>query len=173
MASYYYLMSSLPMLRSDGEMPFTYDAFLEMCAPAVKESVLEMLRGVTVDSNEGPLLKEWSLFYAALRDELVYRRNVRLGRINDTYRDRDSDIARIVATVMSEKNPLEAEKLLLALEFEKLDDLVRQHYFDAAALIGYALKLRLLERRTIFRYEGGKAEFERITDYMDKCVRSI
>ena len=30
MASYYYLISSLPDLKTDGEMPFTYDEFLGM-----------------------------------------------------------------------------------------------------------------------------------------------
>lgn len=35
MSSYYYLMASLPMLRSDGELPFSYEDFLEMCRSAV------------------------------------------------------------------------------------------------------------------------------------------
>lgn len=30
MASYYYLISSLPDLRTDGDMPFTYEEFLGM-----------------------------------------------------------------------------------------------------------------------------------------------
>ena len=31
MASYYYLISSLPMLRTQGEPPMDYAAFLAMC----------------------------------------------------------------------------------------------------------------------------------------------
>ena len=52
---------------------------------------------------------------------------------------------------MNNKNPLAAEEMLLSFEFERLDELVGIHYFDDYALIGYALKLKLLERKTSFK----------------------
>ena len=38
MASYYYLIASLPELRADGDMPITYDEFLTCCQSNVSES---------------------------------------------------------------------------------------------------------------------------------------
>ena len=73
MASYYYLISSLPDLRTDGDMPMTYDEFLDMCQSNVSESKYELLKNLTLSSEEGPLLKEWSAFYKNLMGELNYQ----------------------------------------------------------------------------------------------------
>ena len=70
MASYYYLIASLPELKADGEMPITYDEFLEMCRSNVSEKDMELLERLTLSSTEGPLVDEWSRFYGALKKEL-------------------------------------------------------------------------------------------------------
>ena len=57
MASYYYLISSLPDLKTDGEMPMTYDEFLGMCQSNVSESKYKFLENLTLSSEEGPLVK--------------------------------------------------------------------------------------------------------------------
>ena len=75
MASYYYLISSLPDLKTDGEMPFTYDEFLGMCQSNVSESKHECLRKLTLSSEEGPLMKEWAAFYKNLMSELNYQKS--------------------------------------------------------------------------------------------------
>ena len=43
MASYYYLISSLPMLKTQGEPPMDYAAFLAMCKSAVSSGVYQTL----------------------------------------------------------------------------------------------------------------------------------
>ena len=113
MASYYYLISSLPDLRTDGDMPMTYDEFLDMCQSNVSESKYELLKNLTLSSEEGPLLKEWSAFYKNLMGELNYQRSVSLGRPYLTSYDKDSVIAQVAGAAMAAKNPLEAEKILL------------------------------------------------------------
>ena len=80
MASYYYLVSSLPMLKTQGEPPMDYAAFLGMCKTAVSSGVYQTLEELTVESDKGPLLSEWAGFYRALSRELTYQRNVKLGR---------------------------------------------------------------------------------------------
>lgn len=173
MASYYFLMSSLPMLNPDGEMPFPYNAFLEMCRNSVSDSLFSVLQDLSVNSSKGAFLSKWSEFYAALADELTYQRNVRLGKAGASSSGGDSDAIRIVTAVMNEKNPLRAEEMLLSLEFEKLDELTSQHYFDECSLLGYALKLKLLERKTVFEHDRGKAEFKRILDYLQEQILRI
>ena len=128
MASYYYLISSLPDLRTDGDMPMTYDEFLDMCQSNVSESKYELLKNLTLSSEEGPLLKEWSAFYKNLMGELNYQRSVSLGRPYLTSYDKDSVIAQVAGAAMAAKNPLEAEKILLECEFDNLDSLMMYIY---------------------------------------------
>ena len=51
MASYYYLISSLPMLKTQGEPPMDYAAFLAMCKSAVSSGVYQSLEELTVDET--------------------------------------------------------------------------------------------------------------------------
>lgn len=173
MSSYYYLMSSLPMLKADGEMPFSYDAFLRMCSGNVSPARYQMLENLTAASSEGPMVSQWAKFYGTLNKELVYQRNQKLGRPCQAPNNRDSDAVRIITAVMNEKNPLEAEKILLTLQFQKLDELVNMHYFDDCALVGYAMKLKLLERKTVFRQQEGKAELGRIVDGLQQQIMNM
>lgn len=173
MSSYYYLMSSLPLLTAGGEMPFSYDTFLRMCCGNVSQARYQMLESLTVASLEGPMVSEWAKFYGTLNEELIYQRNQKLGRPCQAPANRDSDAVRIITAVMNEKNPLEAEKMLLTLQFEKLDELVNMHYFDDCALVGYAMKLKLLERKTVFRQQQGKAELGRIVNELQQQIMNL
>ena len=93
----------------------------------VSESKYELLKNLTLSSEEGPLLKEWSAFYKNLMGELNYQRSVSLGRPYLTSYDKDSEIAQVAGAAMAAKNPLEAEKILLECEFDNLDSLVGLH----------------------------------------------
>ena len=173
MASYYYLISSLPDLRTDGDMPMTYDEFLDMCQSNVSESKYELLKNLTLSSEEGPLLKEWSAFYKNLMGELNYQRSVSLGRPYLTSYDKDSVIAQVAGAAMAAKNPLEAEKILLECEFDNLDSLVGLHTFDDRYLFWYAIKLKLLERQSCFVQSKGQKEFKRLFDQVQQRVYSL
>ena len=173
MASYYYLISSLPDLRTDGDMPFSYKEFLGMCQSNVSESKYEFLSNLTLSSDEGPLLKDWAVFYNNLMSELNYQRSMNLGRAYLKPYDKDSVLTQVIGTVLAAKNPLEAEKILLDYEFENLDSLVGLHTFDDVYLFGYAVKLKLLERQNCFVQEKGKKEFKRLFDQVQQRVYQL
>ena len=80
MASYYYLISSLPELRADGEMPISYSEFLTCCQSNVSESTYQLLKDLTLNSEEGPLVDKWANFYGMLMKELNYQRSMNLGK---------------------------------------------------------------------------------------------
>ena len=80
MASYYYLIASLPELKADGEMPITYSEFLNCCQSNVSDSDYELLENLTLSSTEGPLVSEWAKFYGMLKKELSYQRSMNLGK---------------------------------------------------------------------------------------------
>ena len=157
MASYYYLISSLPDLRTDGEMPFSYEEFLGMCQSNVSESKYECLKNLTLSSEEGPIMKEWAASYKNLMSELNYQRSVNLGRPYLASYDKDSVTAQVAGAALAAKNPLEAEKILLDYEF----------------LFGYAIKLKLLERQSCFVQSKGQKEFKRLFDQVQQRVYSL
>lgn len=173
MASYYYLISSLPFLRSDGEMPITYDEFLDCCKSTVSDSTYKHLSNLTLASDQGPLTKEWTKFYGMLMKELNYQRSLNLGKSYSSSFEKDSLIAQVAAAALKAKNPLEAERILLDYEFEALDSLVGLHAFDDYVLFGYAIKLKLLERQNCFEQAKGKAEFKALFDQVQQRVYSL
>lgn len=171
--SYYYLISSLPMLNPQGELPFPYEKFLEMCKSSVGEAKYKALKELTLSSSEGAFLSKWSAFYSLIREELTYQRNLRLGKKSALPSYRDETVVKLVTSAINNENPLLAEELLLAKEFEVLDELVGTHYFDDSALLGYALKLKLLERKSSFKQKEGKAELNRIVAGLEDQIISM
>lgn len=173
MASYYYLMASLPMLRPNEEPPLDYPSFLELCRTAVSHEVYETLAQLTVYSDKGPLLREWARFHQVLTAELNCQRNVKLGRSGTPPASKDAGVSEAVIAALSAKNPLESEQILLRLEFSRLDSMIGLHNFDDHALYGYAMKLKLLERQRCFRYEAGKQTFDGLLDQIQQQIFSI
>ncbi|MCR5403098.1 MAG: DUF2764 domain-containing protein [Butyrivibrio sp.] len=173
MASYYYLIASLPELRTDGDMPMTYGEFLHCCQSNVSDSDYELLKNLTLSSTEGPLVDEWAKFYGMLQKELSYQRSLNLGKSYSSAYDKDGFISQVVASALSAKNPLEAEKILLDYEFDNLDSLVGLHMFDDYVLFGYAIKLKLLERLNCFEQTKGQAEFKSLFDGIQQRVYSL
>ena len=173
MASYYYLIASLPELRADGDMPITYDEFLRLCQSNVSDQTYEILENLTLDSADGPLVSEWAIFYGMLKKELGYQRSMNLGKSYSSAYDKDGFISQVVSSALSAKNPLEAERVLLEYEFENLDTLVGLHMFDDYVLFGYAIKLRLLERLSCFEQTKGKAEFDSLFEGIQQQVYSL
>lgn len=87
--------------------------------------------------------------------------------------EHDAAVTQAVTAAVNAKDPLEGERLLLALEFDRLDELVGLHSFDDCALYGYALKLRLLERQRIFRHDEGKAAFDTLLGQVRQQIFSL
>ena len=173
MASYYYLIASLPDIRADGEAPMTYGEFLNCCESNVSESEYELLENLTLNSTEGPLVEDWARFYGMIQKELNYQRSMNLGKSYPSVYEKESGVSQAVAAALSAKNPLEAERLLLDYEFENLDLLIGSHVFDAHVLFGYAIKLKLLERMNSFEQTKGKAEFQSLFDGIQQRVYSL
>ena len=173
MASYYYLISSLPMLRADGALPFSYQEFLDLCSSSLRPEVFSKLENLDMCGSKGPLLSEWSEYYGSLMEELNYRRNLKLGKPAKAPGFSGSEASSAVRLAMSAQNPLEGERILLRQEFEKLDSLVSMHFFDESVLFGYAIKLKLLERLYSFSFEEGKEEFSALLGEVQQKILSL
>ena len=173
MATYYYLMSSLPDLYADEEMPITYDQFIIMCVGNVSEKKFELLKNLTLDSSEGPVMKKWSRFYSGLSAELNAQRSIALGKPYQVEYEKDPVSTLIAQSAITAKNPLEGEKVLLEHEFEALDHYIGGHFHDDVCLFGYAIKLKLLERQSCFVKSKGQAEFKKLFDNVQQRVYNL
>ena len=173
MASYFYLMSSLPMLKPDSEMPISYNDFLYNCKGNISDSKYELLKNLTLDSEDGPLIKEWAKVYRKYKGELTFQRSKKLGLpLNQNY-DKDDSAGKVISLAIADENPLNAEKTLLSFLFDRLDLLIGTHAYDDYALFGYALKLKLLERKTVFNTEKGKAELDKLVKSLEEQITKI
>lgn len=172
MASYYYLISSLPMLKSDGSIPMDSKTFLEMCKANVSAATYKSLCNLS-SSTHHPMLKSWSKFYNSLMTELNYQRNLKLGKPCLVPSDREADVVNSIAAALAAKNPLISEQMLLDLEFKKIDSMLGLHSFDDYYLYGYAIKLKLLERQTIFKQDEGKKEFSSLFNGVKDQILSM
>lgn len=173
MASYYYLISSLPDLKSDGEMPVSYSEFLDMCKGQVSKDKYRLLENLTFSSEKGPLVEEWARVYDPVMEELNYQRNVKLGKPCQAPAKRTPEVTQRVNAILGAKNPLQAEKMMLAFEFQLLDELVGLHMFDDYVLFGYAIKLKLMERQQCFDHDKGQKEFRRLMDIVRQRVYAL
>ncbi len=173
MASYYYLISSLPMLKSDGTIPMDLKSFLQQCKSCVSANTYNALCNLSDVDNSHPMLKAWSTFYNALMDELNYQRKLKLGKQCSAPENRDAEVVNTIASALAAKNPLISEQMLLELEFNRIDSMMGLHNFDEYYLYGYAIKLMLLERQTIFKYDDGKSEFKNLFTEVQKQILSM
>lgn len=173
MISYYYLVSSLPDIRADAELPITYDEFLELCSGNVSAKEYELLKTLDFSKSKEPVVRKWGQFYDELQKELNNQRRALLGMTNLEEYDRDENMAQFVFSALSAKNPLEAEEFILERQFENLDSFAANHYFDGAYLVAYAIKLQLLTRRKSFGKEKGREEFGRIMNIISERVYGI
>ena len=98
---------------------------------------------------------------------------MKLGRPCPVPSDREAAITQAVTAAVNADDPLEGERILLELQFRRLDDMIGLHNFDEHALYGYAMKLQLLERQQGFRYEAGKRAFDGLMDHIRQQVVSL
>lgn len=70
------------------------------------------------------------------------------------------EIETVTDELLERSDPLEAEMQFITLLWKRIDRLVGMKVFEFDALLGYGLKLLLLERVNIFTQEVGQATFE-------------
>lgn len=151
--AYYYILSSLPMLRKEGPPPITSDYFLHSCAEMIPEktvgrlSSLKLLPEKETGFGHSSSAAKWYKWETDMRTKLAKFRAVSLGREQKIHQGNGfSDIDRSIEEILSVPNPAEREKMLDSLRWKALDDLEFGHNFDFDSLCIYRIKLMLLEK---------------------------
>jgi len=176
-ASYYYLVATLPMLRYDGALPFDTDSFLDICKNKVSNADYQTLSDALMGKSSSHLfLKKWQKFSLMVQNELNEQRSRKLGISSTKYRnegEKEYRISEAVRHALSNENVLDAEISLLVLKWKFLDELSALHVFDLEGLLSYAIKLQLLQRKSLFTCEGGNAEFKRLFSNIQSEIEKI
>ncbi|MFH1577861.1 MAG: DUF2764 family protein [Candidatus Omnitrophota bacterium] len=159
MDKYYYLISSLPLLKFSDKPPITAGDFIAESQKWLSETEFALLSKVDIN-NPGPdeddtqILKTWKDFEYSIAQELSAYRSAKKKNLEYRLSKYLSDI------VEGDNNPLVVEKRLLFLKWDFLEEQEAGHFFDLDFLIIYYLKLQILQRQFSFNKEKGKARFE-------------
>lgn len=161
---YYYVITSLPSLFLNEELPIKKNDFLVICKKYLKETdfkILESVSSFDVERDEVPLdvIKRLFRWERGVRNALVRLRAVRLGLEPDEFVR--GDIFDHSQTLLAEEafnanSPLMAEEILNKARWRYLDELEFGHYFDIERLVIFFIKLQILERISLFDTEKGR-----------------
>ena len=157
MSKYYYLVSSLPYLRLQRELPVTTDFFLAECKKWLTLEDMKVLLSAEVHCQEGrcedtPVLKEWKEFDLDLRK--------RLAEIRETKKSGEEARANeLLKSALDQPTPLLKERALAKIRLDFIDDRSISFFFDINWLVLYFLKLQILERLAKFDKDKGEEIF--------------
>ena len=82
MANYYYLVSSLPMLSLDQDLPMSYFSFLSMCKSSMSPSDFEEISKAKLSPEKGAknhLMRKWEDYLTSVSSTLKEERSRKLG----------------------------------------------------------------------------------------------
>jgi hypothetical protein len=151
------------MLQFGMKPPISYSDFLEACGQQLSQDEIDVLK-----KDKNPLLKKWKNFDRALRNELARIRAVKKGKDPNKYL-RGSDgldpfIAPLAHWAINQESPMEAEKYLDGIRWEKIEEIKTGHYFDIEYLTAYGLQLQILERWDRINSGDGMKILEGLTE---------
>ena len=161
--SYYYLISSLPLLRWGSRSPLSDADFLAQCEGQLDAAALAQLHAVallpTGDSGSTASEASWHDWDDYIRNLLARARAGHLHRDVSPMLRPERDVfptdRREVDELLANENPLERERALDQIRWRRLDGLEAGHPFDFDRLVVYRLKLLLLEKWMQFDSESG------------------
>jgi hypothetical protein len=151
--SYYYFAASLPMLMLEQPPPFPVEEFRQQCASHLAPrdlAALEELLGGEPATEPHPFTRRWRAADGHLRNTLARTRSERMRKDAGAYtRDIegiDTAIEREVAEAYNRPTPLEREKALDRIRWQRLEEIGGLDPFTADAVLAYGIQLTILER---------------------------
>jgi hypothetical protein len=171
-SAYYYLIPQLPSLSYNAPLPMTSQAFIDLCKKELSSSDAPLLDLCTLDSDaqEGDpasssaFIDAWRVWDRTLRLNLARNRSLKLKRDGGAIEPPayPADAAAVAKAAFGIESPLEAELFLDQARWNAIESLQGLSYFGENAVYAYLLKLRLLERKALFKAEEGFAEYKRL-----------
>lgn len=172
MGQYYYLISSLPMIRQDEAPGISVESFLEECGKWLDGNELDIINFLTLVPGEGDAqvaaLNAWNDWENKLRNSLARLRGHKLSRDAEAVcrheNDYFSEVERAAQDFSAIASPLDRERMLDDLRWKRLEDLESGHIFDFDRLCIYKLKLMLRLKWSDRKKEPGEKNFSELLD---------
>ena len=164
-----YLLASFPTLSLHDPAPLNLEEFFHRCAAHLSESDLSELDAIcsTPPGGSSTFAKHWATAWTVL--DTVNRRE-RLQRLPRTAGDtlpalpgEEDQLRKEALDAWEESDPLRRETALLQAQWNWIDDRRRKAPYSLTDLCGYALQLRLLERRDSWDEPAGRTQFNEHT----------
>jgi len=170
---YYFLISSLPLLRLDELPPLSDMAFLELCQGQLSPTAVTALAHAALvpqDTAATPIERRWYEWETWLRNHLVRARASRSGADADAYFRNEADVfpgaQRLVDEALAAKTPAVRERMLDDLRWQRLNDLSSGHIFDFAALVLYRLRLLLVEKQHAMQHDAALSVVDSAVEHL-------
>jgi hypothetical protein len=165
--TYYYFVASLPSLVLGSPPPLRMDDFRahadRLLAPPDAARVRALLAGDTAAAGGG-LPERWAATEGQLRNATARTRAARLemdaAPFLQAHAGFSQAIEMAVLDAYAKPNPLERELHLDRFRWSLLDEFARGEPFGMAAVLAYALKLRLCERWAALSDEAGRTRLK-------------
>jgi len=166
---YYYFAATLPMLHFDGNLPFSVDTFVEDCQRLLKpDDVADIL--IALERSDGQpksvVLRQWQEFSRCLKNEIAWGRAAARQQnptaVIQGERAFDAEVTNALTQTSRTENLLEAQIMLLQMQWHRADQLVINQFFSIDFILMYGVKLRLLERLNAFKSGQGAALLEKM-----------
>ena len=185
--AHYYLAAQLPYLIYGQPAPMTSEDYIARCQDLMSASDFALLALCTLDpdplepdassdtqkmaytdpikSSRSDFIDKWRNWERVLRLNLARFRSNRLkrewGSLLDPP-DSPADAVNAAKAAAGMDSPLEAELYLDKARWEAIEGFQGLSYFNVNTIYAYLLKLRLLERRALFKAEEGFAEYKEL-----------
>jgi hypothetical protein len=178
----YYLIAQLPSLTHGQAVSMSSAAFQDLCRGFLSAADAALLDRCTLDPAGMPevniqepayagifpatgsdFIDTWRNWERALRLNLARYRAQNIKREGGASVDPPefpADAATAAKTAAAMDSPLEAELFLDKARWDAIEAFQGLDYFNRNTIYAYLLKLRLLERRALFKAEEGFAEYK-------------
>jgi len=160
----FYFISSLPFLHFGEKAPMTYGTFLSRSMDILSEQEVAVLDSLQLCPPPQavyayPVIEQWYSGETYLRN-LVAAHRARSRKLDVDHWQRESSeysawLVRRIEEIMILPNAWEKEQALDLIRWQRLDELGIGHTFDFPALIVYALRLLILDKRQRRDSEAG------------------
>jgi hypothetical protein len=169
MKDHWYLVSSLPHLRIGEKPPMGIEAFRAACVGWMSEDELAAIDALLENREPppGPASNVWNS-EVQLRDAVVRvrakNRGIDASSFIKPHVGFSATIEKMVTDAFTRSNPLEQEMELDRARWSLSDELAVFDPFGFAAVLAFAVKVRIAERWAGMDEEEGKAKVEELIE---------
>lgn len=169
--SYFYFLSSLPLLLFDRKPVVSIKYFLKAARSCLSDGDFKILPEARLDpvkecSKSNSFLREWTKREFSLRIYLAINRAVKSGfsYILPSVPEPDSEHQFYSSQIINENNPRIAEILIDKGRWQFIDDYTKNDFFDLNSTLAYYLKLQINTRNFNMNSERGEDGYNTILE---------